>query len=235
MPRYRSFYERLATFSRLILFDKRGTGLSDHTGAFPTLETRMEDVRAVLDAVDSRDAVVFGSQERCNMASLFAATYPERTRALILFQPAVRVLMGAEADAQRELEELRDQWGTQEFADMLLGEGAPSLLDDDAERRFFANWLRLGASPAAAYALNRMYVETDLRDVLPAVRVPTLALYRNDDMEPRARDAVGRIPNATLVRLPGRGSSVSRPSKRSRTRSNVSWPQRSDRSNRSAC
>ena len=87
-PRWRDFYERLASFSRLILFDKRGTGLSDHGGGFPTLETRMEDVRAVLDAVGSRKTVLLGAQEGCAMACLFAASYPERTTALVLFQPA---------------------------------------------------------------------------------------------------------------------------------------------------
>ena len=86
-PRWRQFYERLASFSRLILFDKRGTGLSDYGGGFPTLETRMEDVRAVLDAVGSHKAAVLAAQEGCGMACLFAATYPERTTALLLFQP----------------------------------------------------------------------------------------------------------------------------------------------------
>jgi pimeloyl-ACP methyl ester carboxylesterase len=88
-PRWRAFYERLGAFSRLILFDKRGTGLSDHRGGFPTLETRMEDLRAVLDAVGSERGVVLGGHEGCAMACLFAATYPERTTALVLFQPAV--------------------------------------------------------------------------------------------------------------------------------------------------
>jgi pimeloyl-ACP methyl ester carboxylesterase len=131
-PRWRGFYERLASFSRLILFDKRGTGLSDHTGGFPTLETRMEDVRAVLDAVESERAVVLGGHEGCAMACLFAATYPERTIALALFQPAVTagaVRHDEAMDRERFLRmaaEVRDRWGEREFCDELLAREAPS-------------------------------------------------------------------------------------------------------------
>ena len=136
-PRWRQFYERLATYSRLILFDKRSTGLSDHTGGFPTLETRMEDLRAVLDVAGSTRTVVLGAHEGCGMACLFAATYPERTTALVLFQPAV--MRGGEVDttdeeAQRELSDLRDRWGTQEFFDELLALVAPSLAESEEER-----------------------------------------------------------------------------------------------------
>jgi len=208
-PRWRDFYERLASFSRLILFDKRGTGLSDHSGGFPTLETRMEDVRAVLDAVGSRKTVLLGAQEGCAMACLFAATYPERTTALVLFQPASKgagdpdEAIWAEEVWERELADLRERWGTQEFSDKLLAEIAPSLAANADDRAWFANWARVGASPAAAYALNRIYAETDLRDVLPAVRVPTLLLYRGDSMESRARKVQERIPAARLIRIPG--------------------------------
>ena len=106
-PYWRPFYERLAESFRLILFDKRGTGLSDRGGSFPTLETRMEDVRAVLDAVGSERAVIFGSHEGCLMATLFAATYPESTIALALFHPPLVTVQGAyEAD----LLDLRERW-----------------------------------------------------------------------------------------------------------------------------
>ncbi|MHB8468288.1 MAG: adenylate/guanylate cyclase domain-containing protein [Gaiellaceae bacterium] len=203
-PRWREFYERLASFSRLILFDKRSTGLSDHTGGFPTLETRMEDVRAVLDGVGSRTTVVLGAQEGCGMACLFAATYPERTRALALFQPSSHAGIDTHAEGwERELADLRERWGTQAFSDELLARVAPSLSANEEDRAWFANWLRVGASPAAAYAVNRIYAETDLRDVLPAVRVPTLLLYRGDLMEGQARDVQERIPDARLVRVPG--------------------------------
>jgi class 3 adenylate cyclase len=202
---WRDFYERLASFSRLILLDKRGTGLSDHGGGFPTLETRMEDVGAVLEAIGSRKTALLGANEGCSMACLFAATYPERTTALVLFQPASRGAENAD-EAQfweRNLAEIRDRWGTQEFSDEMLAWSAPSLAANAEDRAWFANWLRVGASPAAAYALNRAYAEMDLRDIMPAIRVPTLLLYRGDEMKNYALDVQGRIPDARLVRIPG--------------------------------
>ena len=210
-PRWRQFYERLASFSRLILFDKRGTGLSDHGGGFPTLETRMEDVRAVLDAVGSHKTAVLAAQVGCGMACLFAATYPERTTALVLFQPASRgtgddpaeAWWASEEEWEHELASIRERWGTQEFSDKMLAEIAPSLAANEGDRAWFANWVRVGATPAAAYALNRIYAETDLRDVLPAIRVPTLLLYRGEAQESRARNVRERIPDARLVRIPG--------------------------------
>jgi class 3 adenylate cyclase/pimeloyl-ACP methyl ester carboxylesterase len=208
-PRLRGFYERLASFSRLILFDKRGTGLSDHGGGFPTLETRMEDVRAVLDAVGSRKVVLVGAHEGCGMACLFAASYPERTTALVLFQPATRgtgdpdEAPQTEETWERELPDLRERWGTQQYSDEILADISPSLAASEADRAWFANWLRVSATPTAAYALNRIYAETDLRDVLPAIHVPTLLLYRGDEMELPARNVQGRIPDARLVRIPG--------------------------------
>jgi class 3 adenylate cyclase/pimeloyl-ACP methyl ester carboxylesterase len=213
-PRWREFYLRLARFSRLILFDKRGTGLSDYTGAFPTLETRMEDLRAVLDAAGSDRTSLLAAQEGCAMAALFAATYPERTKALVLFQPSVAgdpdhpewgVRGTAETREQglAELAALRDGWGTQEYCDEMLTQIAPSLASDPEERTWFANWLRCGATPAAAYALNRMYIETDLRDVLPAVRVPTLLLSRGDGADASTKLVADRLPSSQTVRLPG--------------------------------
>jgi class 3 adenylate cyclase/pimeloyl-ACP methyl ester carboxylesterase len=208
---WREFYEKLASFSRLILFDKRGTGLSDHGGGFPTLEMRMEDVRAVLDAVGSRRTAVLAADEGCGMACLFAATYPERTSALVLFQPWSRgtgddpaeAWWSSEEEWKRDLADMRERWGTQEFSDELLAEIAPSLAANEDDRAWFANWARVGASPAAAYALNRIFAETDLREVLPAVRVPTLLLYRGDAQEGNARTVQKRIPDARLVRVPG--------------------------------
>jgi len=214
-PNWRTFYERLAGTFRLILFDKRGTGLSDLGGHFPALETRMDDVRAVLDAVGSTSTVLLGSHDGCSMAALYAATYPERTRALVLFHPVAHdpVLESAleTGAALEELAALRDEWGTQEFADELLAEGAPSLYADPKQREWFANWLRVGASPAVAYGLNRAWFETDLRNVLPSVRVPTLVLYRQDapldltrDAEQHARDVASQIRGARLMRVSGR-------------------------------
>ncbi|HSC51371.1 MAG TPA: adenylate/guanylate cyclase domain-containing protein [Gaiellaceae bacterium] len=210
-PSWRRFYERLAERFRLILFDKRGTGLSDLGGHFPALETRMDDVRAVLDSVGSTSTVLLGSHDGCSMAVLYAATYPERTRALVLFHPVAHDPDLENPASLDELAALRDEWGTQEFADELLEEGAPSLYADPDEREWFANWLRVGASPSVAYALNRAWFETDLRNVLPSVRVPTLVLYRQDtpldltrDAEEHARDVATQIRGARLLRVSGR-------------------------------
>jgi class 3 adenylate cyclase len=204
-PYWRAFYERLARSFRLILFDKRGTGLSDHGAQYATLETRMEDMRAVLDAVGSLSPVVLASQEGTLMATLYAATYPERTRALVLFHPSV----GDEATDSREmlesLSDLRERWGTQEFSDELLEMGAPTLYEDEEYRRWFADSLRVGASPAVAYTLNRTYHESDLSEVLPAVRVPALVLYRRGRLneEENALEVVRKIPDARAMRLSG--------------------------------
>jgi class 3 adenylate cyclase/pimeloyl-ACP methyl ester carboxylesterase len=199
-PHWRSFYERLAESFRLILFDKRGTGLSDTGREFPTLETRMEDLGAVLDAVGSERAVVFGGHEGGGMATLYAATYPERTIALVLFQP------GWADDPEtswQTLEGLRDNWGVQEWCDELLRASSPELGEDEAFRSWFANWLRVSASPSMAYAINLAFLETDLMDVLPAVKVPTLIFYRGAMTEANALEIAAAIPNARAVRLPG--------------------------------
>jgi class 3 adenylate cyclase len=203
-PPLRAFYERLAQSFRLILFDKRGTGLSDHGGHFASLETRMEDLRAVLDAAGSEAPVVLASHEGCNMATLFAATYPERARALIVFHPAVYG-PGLDEAAQRELAAVRDGWGTRVHAETLLAHGSPGTLGDEEAMEWFANSLRVGATPAVAYALNRAFFETDLREILPAVRVPTLVLYREhtapDPEEPF--EYAARVPGARTMRLSG--------------------------------
>jgi class 3 adenylate cyclase/pimeloyl-ACP methyl ester carboxylesterase len=202
LPRWRAFYESLAERFRLILFDKRGTGLSDLGGHFPALETRMDDVRAVLDAVGSSRAVLFGSHDGCSMAALYAATYPERTQALVLFHPLAHYPEGQTEAAQADLAELRENWGTPEYCDKLFEESAPSLYPDPQEREHFANSLRVGASPAVAYALNRAWFDTDLRDVLPAVRVPTLVLYR-PVWEEHSREVARLIPAAHALRVSG--------------------------------
>lgn len=201
---WREFYEGLARSFRLILFDKRGTGLSDHGGQFAALETRMDDLRAVLDAVGSSNAVLLGSHDGCSLAALYAATYPDRTRAVVLFHPVARPLADDEPDSEISITRLRDQWGTQAFSDELLAWNAPELLDDREERLWMANWLRVGASPASAYAQNRAFQETDLRDVLPAVRVPTLVLYRPSSYyEPYAHEVAKLIPEARTLPVSG--------------------------------
>jgi class 3 adenylate cyclase/pimeloyl-ACP methyl ester carboxylesterase len=200
-PYWRPFYERLAQSFRLILFDKRGTGLSDRGGSFPTLETRMEDVRAVMRAVGSERAAIFGSHEGCLMATLFAATYPENTMALALFHPSLPEYEGP----PEELISLRERWGTNEFCRELLEVSCPTLAASEEGRTWFANWLRVGASPAMGYELNRAFFETDLRDVYAAVRVPTVVLYR-DTVPPTPEESLAvaaLIPEARVLRVSG--------------------------------
>ena len=204
-PYWRNFYERLGSFARLIVFDKRGTGLSDRPRFFPDLETRIDDLRAVLDAVGSERASLVAAQEGCWMASLFAATYPERTRSLALYHPWLgRSDPRLEFPSEHDMLEVRDRWGTNAFADEML-EGNPTLEADDDYRAWFRDLVRLGASPGGAYAFNKMIAEVDFRDVYPSVHVPTLVLYRPYRSE--ARDMYGDvarlIPDSRLVELPG--------------------------------
>ena len=191
-PYWREFYERLAQSFRLILFDKRGTGLSDHGGQFAALETRMDDLRAVLDDVGSTNAVVLSAHEGSAMAALYAATYPERVRTLVLFHPGPDFAED-DSEAQQGLADLRDRWGTRAYSDELLLHGCQTLYEREEDREWFANHLRVGASPAVAYALNRAFLETDLSEVLPAVRAPTLVLYR--------RGSIGEGPALEVARL----------------------------------
>ncbi len=207
-PRWTSFYERMASFSRLIVFDKRGTGLSDRPRFFPDLETRIDDVRSVLAAVGSERAALVASHEGCWMASLFAATYPEATHSLVLYHPWLGGADHRMRDVERDLTDVRDQWGTPADADEMLAV-SPTLAADDAYRDWFVNLLRLGASPSGAYAFNRMMVETllgsDFADVYRAIRVPTLVLYSR--YRPDAREVYARvadlIPEGRSVELPG--------------------------------
>jgi len=203
-PRRRAFYERLAHSFRVILFDKRGTGLSDHGGHFAALETRMEDLRAVLDAAGASAPVVLAANEGCGMATLFAATYPERVRALVLFNPVPVDDPSASDPVLEEIADARQRWGTREFSDELLREACPPLYESEEDRRHFLNWLRLSASPEAAYAIIRAFNETDLRDVLPSVRVPTLVMYLPSG-ETEALEVAARIPSARAIRIPGEG------------------------------
>jgi class 3 adenylate cyclase len=204
-PYWRPFYERLAQSFRLILFDKRGTGLSDRGGSFPTLETRMEDLRAVMDAVGSERAAILGSHEGCLMATLFAASYPERTLGLALFHPS---LLEYVQDDPAELPRLREEWGTQELCDDILEIACPTLFADEEGRHWFANWLRVGASPAMGYELNRAFEQTDMRDVYRAVRVPAIVLYRETPAAPQTAAeslaVAALVPDSRSIRVAGR-------------------------------
>ena len=212
-PTLERFYQRLASFCRLIIFDKRGTGVSDRVSGVPDLETRMDDVRAIMDAVGSERAAVLGYSEGAAMAALFAATYPQRTPALVLYGTFLtpdwlpdthgpyRQLSG-----EKDLEEVERRWGTPEYCDELLREDAPSKADDEDFRRWYATRLRLGASPAAAVTLARMNSETDARPVLSSIHIPTLIVHRVGDRNcdvRAARFASEQIPGAVYVELPG--------------------------------
>jgi class 3 adenylate cyclase/pimeloyl-ACP methyl ester carboxylesterase len=198
------FLERLASFSRLILFDKRGTGLSDREAGVPTLEQRMDDVRAVLAAAGSERAAVLGVSEGGAMSALFAATYPERTAALVLYGTFAEFCSWVPTPEHLEhfLHAIDEGWGTGRS----LPHFAPSVADDSRFRRWWARYERLGASPGAAMALMRMNSEIDVRHVLPAIRVPTLVLHRTGDVTvdvEAGRYQAAHIPGATYVELPG--------------------------------
>jgi len=210
-PSFARFLLRLASFSRLILFDKRGTGLSDRVpiNQLPTLEQRMDDVRAVMDAVGSERAALIGVSEGGPMCSLFAATYPEKTLALVMIGTYAKRIRDAEYPwgptlEQREqfFEVMREQWG----GPVGIDERAPSVAADPEFRDWWATYLRMGASPGAAVALTQMNAEIDVRNVLPSIRVPSLVIHRTDDQclkVEEGRFVAQRIPGAKFVELPG--------------------------------
>jgi pimeloyl-ACP methyl ester carboxylesterase/class 3 adenylate cyclase len=197
----------------VIAFDKRGTGLSDRVvaGYIPDLETRMDDARAVMDAAGSDRAVILGISEGGAMGLLFAASYPERTLALIEYGAYVRYSWAPDfpfgdsaEEHERYLESVRTGWGTPEMAATELAEwAAPSVANDAAAVEWFAELMRRGASAEASIALERMNREIDLRSTLPSIRVPTLIVYREDDPVTPGALFADRIPAAELVTLPG--------------------------------
>jgi class 3 adenylate cyclase len=207
-PRSARFLGRLGSISRLIRFDKRGTGLSDRPGGLPDLETRMDDVRAVLDAVGSERAALFGYSEGGPMSILFAGTYPERTSALVLYgtyakrrDPDDDYPWAPTWEArQAYAAEIERDWGWQ--ADMQRM--SPSA--DDAMAGWWAARARAAASPGAARDLILMNSQIDVRALLPAIRVPTLVLHRSGDRDSRPEEGryiAERIPGARFVELPG--------------------------------
>jgi class 3 adenylate cyclase len=212
-PAMAGFLDRLASFSRLILFDKRGTGLSDRVpnDELPTLEQRMDDVRAVLDAAGSQRTALFGHSEGGNMCVLFAATYPARTRALVtlaVFAKRIRSDDYPWAPTAEEREQtaidVESRWGRLSTEDVEYY--APSRVGDERFVRALAGYLRRSASPGAAAALLRMNSQIDVRHVLPTIRVPTLCLHRRGDRDvdvEEGRYIAGRILGARFVELPG--------------------------------
>ena len=208
-PSFARFLRRLGSFSRLILFDKRGTGLSDRVTEMPTLETRMADVHAVMDAVGSKEAALLGVSEGGPMCSLFAATYPEKTRALVMIGTYARRIHTPDypwaptlEERERFCQHILDDWG----GPVGLKERAPTVASDPEFGAWWSTYLRMGASPGAAVTLTRMNSEIDVRNVLSSVRVPTLVIHRRDDHLLRVEEGrfvASRIPGARFIELPG--------------------------------
>jgi pimeloyl-ACP methyl ester carboxylesterase len=208
-PRVAHVFNRLGSFCRLIRCDKRGTGLSDRNVGFPTLEQRMEDVRSVLDAVGSKRTVVFGSSEGGNMCMLFAAAYPERTAALVLNGAFAKGLWSEDypwaktkEQMEEELSAIEQNWGDS----FDLSNASPSLIGDAVERDWFGSFLRNSASPADAIDLWRWNTEIDVRNILPAIHVPTLIVQRTGDRWVKVdegRYLAQHIAGAKYLEIPG--------------------------------
>ena len=209
-PRYARFLERLASFSRLILLDQRGTGLSDRAVRLPTLDQHIDDVLAVMDAVGVGRAAVLGVAQGGALAALLAATHPERVSALILYAAYARLMRdedypwGRDARWYRRLmQDTESGWGTGAILERL----APGMAADESFRDWWARFERLIHSPGSALAYLRMQTEVDVRRILPAIRVPTLVLQRRNDVYRDPGNSgylADHIPGATYVELPGR-------------------------------
>ena len=210
-PRFAQFLERLASFARLIIFDKRGTGLSDPAPSSEpfTLEQRMDDLTAVLDAVDSKQAVLFGVAIGGRMSALYAATYPERVRGLILMETAARGSWAPDYPWGHTPEQLQ-YWYNQIFESwggpVWIEAYAPSIQHEQPFRTWWAECLRSSAGPATAASIFRLTAESDIRTALPSIQAPTLVLHRSGDMVANVEEGrylAGQIPGARFVELPG--------------------------------
>ena len=211
-PPMANFFERLSSFARLIIFDKRGTGLSDPVATVPTLEERVDDVRAVMDAAGSQRAALLGISEGGPLCVLFAATHPERVEALVLYGAMARTTSAPDYpyanDADALLESGREfimpYWG--QVSDVMVSLFAPSLSDDREAMEWVARMERSSASPGMVNQIFGMFLDMDVRDVLPTIRVPALVIHRHQDrvVNRRAgRDLADRIRGARYVELPG--------------------------------
>jgi len=208
-PAIARFLRRLASFSRLIIFDKRGQGLSDRLGRPPTLEESMDDLGAVMDAAGSERAAIFGISEGGPMSMLFAATYPARVSALVLYGTYARMIRASdfpqgvsEQRFDRWTEQVREEWGGAVGVDLW----APSDEGNPEFERWWARLLRQGTSPSGAIELMNLYREIDVRAALAAIVVPVLVVHRRDDRLVPVRQAkylAERIPGARYVELSG--------------------------------
>ncbi len=209
-PSLAHFYRGLTSFSRLILFDKRGTGLSDRAAGLPDIQQRMDDVRAVMDAAGSRRATIFGWSEGVGMAIIFAVTYPERTAALVLFGAFAKREWAQDypwaptPDERKagDYDVIERDWGGPVGIEQI----APSRAKDPAFRDWWGAYQRRSASPAAALALARMNTSIDVREYLPKVAVPTLVMHRRHDRDAKLEEGryiADRIPGARFIELEG--------------------------------
>jgi class 3 adenylate cyclase len=214
-PIFADFCKTLGSFSRLILFDKRGTGLSDRPRDLPTLETRMDDIRAVMDDAGSERAVLLGAgSPGGQLAAVFAATYPERVVSLILQNTWPRLIWAPDfpwgdpvAEWHKRVREARAKWGTAEYQRAELKRFFPSFADDPEFEHWHVQHERLAASPGAAAWFMRAVMETDIRDVLPTISVPTLVMYRTEWSE-ACLHLAERIPNSESLELTSPDSSI---------------------------
>lgn len=204
-PHFAYWLRRLAEICRVIMFDKRGTGLSDRVSDLPGMDLRMDDVRAVMDAAGVERAVVMGISEGGSLASIFAATHPQRCRALVLYGAFAR--FSSWFPTPESLEQLfryiASEWGSGKSLPMF----APSMADDPAFAAWWGKFERLGANPGAAIALMRMNSQIDIEGILPSIRVPTLVIHRKDDVTVNVeggRFLARQIPAARYVELSGR-------------------------------
>lgn len=209
MPGTPELLKRLGSFARVVMFDKRGTGLSDPVADAPPLEQRMDDMQAVMDATGLERAALFGISEGGPASVLFAATYPERTNALVLYGSTPRfrtdedISWGAtDKQIQRILAVASEQWGD----GALLEAFAPSAADDPAMKEIWSRFQRAGASPAMGRAVLAALFEIDVRDILPTIQVPTLIVHRTGDLiapVEGARLMAEKIPGARYVEFEG--------------------------------
>jgi pimeloyl-ACP methyl ester carboxylesterase len=208
-PPYERFMQRLSAFARVIVFDKRGSGLSDPVDRAATIEERNDDIRAVMDAVGSERADLFGMSEGANMAGVFAASFPERVSALVLYGPYARATPaeGFPWGIPKEIREIatrdpeEETWGV----GLSLALLAPSRLQDEALVRWWGRFERQSMSPAMALEIIRLNMEVDIRAVLSSIQMPTLVIHCTDDVIPvlGARWLAEQIPDAQFVELPG--------------------------------
>ena len=215
--RHADALRRLVSFTRVLAFDRRGTGASDHVGGHSrqqSLEARMDDIRAVMDAAGSERAVLVGIEDGFALAAMFAATYPERTLALIGWSASARSLWASDypwgistTAWDEETRDVERRWGTTEFAREWARYVFPDFAGDEDRIEQFALWMRATGGPSDAVALYQVDRDTDIRNLLPIIRVPTLIVHRVEDLAlsiDHGRYVAQHIPGAEFVELPGR-------------------------------